>query len=321
MSFTIQEMLQGKLSDEDICSSIISLRDKGETAEDIYNYVKCINNNSISVSPIGELMDVCGTGGSSLNRFNVSTSSTFILSALGIKVIKHGNRGSQRPNGSFDLLEKLGINIEQSPNQIEDTIKSLNLGFVFAKHYHPSLKAVAKGRQLAGGRSIFNLAGPLSNPANITYQVIGTADHSKAKVLSEVCLKLGRKKSIVVYGEPGIDEVSISGKTHIYECSNGNVKKYYLTPQDFGITPIDYSNIPGGDAEINKEIFLELINGKGSQAITDMVTLNAGIALYAADKAVSIKEGYISAKECISSGLMKRQFEKYVLTASNKNIV
>lgn len=317
MSTTIQEMLQGNLSDEEICSSIISLRERGETADDIFEYVECINSHSVSVCPHGDLMDVCGTGGSGLSRFNVSTASTFILSALGIKVIKHGNRGSQRPNGSFDLLEKLGINIEQSPAEIEKTIKYQNLGFVFAKYYHPSLKAVARGRQLAGGRSIFNLAGPLSNPAKITYQVIGTADHSKAEILSEVCLKLGRKKSIVVYGEPGIDEVSISGVTHVYECSNENVKYYTICPQDFGIMPVDYGNIPGGDADENMNIFLELLEGKAPQSIIDMVSLNAGIALYAAGKVDTIKAGYISAKECIFTGLMKKQFEQYLLVASS----
>lgn len=317
MNTTIQEMLQGNLSDEEVCSSIISLRERGETANDIFEYVKCISSHAVSVSPHGELMDVCGTGGSGLNRFNVSTASTFILSALGVKVIKHGNRGSQRPNGSFDLLEKLGINIEQSPTKIEETIRVKNLGFVFAKHYHPSLKAVAKGRLLAGGRSIFNLAGPLSNPAKVTYQVIGTADHFKAEILSEVCLKLGRKKSIVVYGEPGIDEVSISGKTHVYECSNGKIKKYTIEPKDFGITPVDYGNIPGGDAEDNMKIFLDLIEGTASESITDMVSLNAGIALYTAEKVDSIKKGYESAKKCILTGLMKRQFEQYVLAASS----
>lgn len=317
MSITIQEMLRGDLSDDEVCSSIISLREKGETANDILEYVKCINSYAVRVSPDGELMDVCGTGGSGLDRFNVSTASTFILSALGVKVIKHGNRGSQRPNGGFDLLEKLGINIEQSPTKIEETIRTKNLGFVFAKYYHPSLKSVAKGRLLAGGRSIFNLAGPLSNPANITYQVIGTADHSKAEILSEVCLKLGRKKSIVVYGEPGIDEVSISGKTHVYECANGKVEKYTLEPRDFGITPVGYDNIPGGDAEDNRDIFLDLIEGRASESINDMVSLNAGIALYTAGKVDSIKKGYEAAKKCILTGSMKRQFEQYVFAASS----
>ncbi|MCV2402255.1 anthranilate phosphoribosyltransferase [Marinomonas sp. C2222] len=311
MTELIENMLSGKLSDEEIAESIISLREKGETSDDIYNYVGCINKHAKPISTSEELLDVCGTGGSGLSRFNVSTASAFVISALGVPVIKHGNRGSRRPNGSFDLLEGLGIGIEQSPEQIKATIKQTNLGFVFAKHYHPSLKSVANGRKLAGGRSIFNLAGPLSNPAQITYQVIGTADQSKAEALAKACIKLGRKRAVVVYGEPGIDEVSISGVSHIYECSEGQIKYYKITPEEFGISPVKYDDIPGGYVEANKAIFIKLLNGSAEQSIIDMVAINSGIALYISGQSSSIKGGYDSAKACILSGKMKAQFNTY----------
>lgn len=311
MTQLIEHMLSGSLSDEQIAEAIISLRNKGENSDDICEYVNVINQHSKSLSPQGDLLDVCGTGGSGLSRFNVSTASAFVLSALGVPVIKHGNRGSQRPNGSFDLLERLGIDIEQTPNQIEETIAKVDLGFVFAKHYHPSLKSVANARKLAGGRSIFNLAGPLSNPAKITYQVIGTADHSKAEVLAEACIKLGRKRAAVVYGEPGIDEVSISGASHIYECLDGKIQHYQITPKDFGITPVPYDEIPGGDVDVNIEIFNELLNGSTDSSIIDMVALNSGMALYIAGKESSIIDGYKASIDCITSGKMCAQFNAY----------
>lgn len=311
MTQLIEKMLSGKLTDEEIAGVIISLREKGETSEDIYDYVSIINKHATPIFPKSELLDVCGTGGSGLNRFNVSTASAFILSALGVPVIKHGNRGSQRPNGSFDLLESLGVDINQSPSQIEETIAKTNLGFVFAKHYHPCLKAVANARKLAGGRSIFNLAGPLSNPANITYQVIGTADFSKASILAAACIKLGRKRVAVVYGEPGIDEVSISGISHIVEYFGHQIKSYQITPEEFGITAVSYDRIPGGDVDINKKIFLDLLNGEADQAIIDMVALNSGLALYVSGVEASIEYGYRASLECIQSGKMKHQFIAY----------
>ncbi len=317
----IEDMLIGKLSDEEVAEAIISLRDKGESADDIYEYVEKINQHSVSIRTEGKLLDVCGTGGSGLSRFNVSTTCAFVLSALDVPIIKHGNRGSQRPNGSFDLLENLGIQIEQTPRQIEKTIELTNLGFVFAKHYHPSLSKVAKGRAIAGGRSIFNLAGPLSNPANIAYQVIGTADLTKAEILANACAKLGRTKAVVLYGEPGIDEASISGITHVYECSKGKVKYYTITPQELGIVPIEYSEIPGGDVDINTEIFQQLLLGEAHHAIVDMVSLNSGIGLYVVAAADSIKDGYEKSKGCILSGEMKKQFDEYLLAVKNtKNV-
>lgn len=312
MNDTVEKMLSGEMGDRAIAEAIISLRAQGETASDICGYVEVINRNAKPISPEGELLDVCGTGGSGLNRFNVSTACAFVLSALGVKVIKHGNRGSQRPNGSFDLLEGLGVDIEQEPSQIEQTISQTNLGFVFARHYHPRLKMVAEARELAGGRSIFNLAGPLSNPAKITFQVIGTADIEKAVILAEACIKLGRRRAAVVHGDPGIDEVSISGATQVYECVDKKIKRYQIVPGDFGIPIVPYEKIPGGDFHVNREIFMRLLKGDVERSIIDMVSINAGLALYIAGKELSIENGYLSAKNCILSGKMNRQFEAYL---------
>ena len=308
----IDRMLSGSMSDPEIVEVIQALRERGESPNDICEYVRAISRHARPISSSCELMDVCGTGGSGLNRFNVSTATSFILSALGVPVIKHGNRGSQRPNGSFDLLEALGIDIEQTPAQIERIIAQTNLGFVFAKHYHPSLKFVANARRLAGGRSIFNLAGPLSNPAKVTYQVIGTADEKMAGPLAEACLKLGRKKAAVVFGEPGIDEVSISGPSHIYECVNDRIRGYKITPEDFGITRVPYQQLPGGNVDTNKAIFLKLLHGKADESTTAMVAINAGLALYVAGREASIETGYLAARKCIAAGEMARQFDAYL---------
>lgn len=318
MTNIIENMLSGKLSDHEIAQAITSLRERGETADDISEYVKVISRHAQPILPAGELLDICGTGGSGLSRFNVSTASAFVISALGVKVIKHGNRGSQKPNGSFDLLESLGIDIEQTPAQIEETIARSDLGFVFARRYHPSLRAVANARKMAGGRSIFNLAGPLSNPAKVTYQVIGTADLNKAEILAEACMKLGRKRAAVVCGEPGIDEISISGSTHVYECSEGNIRFYKIEPEALGIIPVPYHEIPGGNVDVNREIFVSLLEGDAPQSIIDMVSVNSGMSLYLSGKEPSIQGGYAAAKECIASGRMKSQFDKYTSVLRNQ---
>lgn len=311
MKSAIEAMLSGTLPDEDVAKFIVDLRDKGETADDIAECVAQISQRALPIRCDMPLLDVCGTGGSGLDRFNVSTASAFVLSALGVPVLKHGNRGSHRPNGSFDLLEKLGIAVEQTPEQVQLSLAEANLGFVYAKHYHPCLKFVAKGRALAGGRSIFNLAGPLSNPAPITYQVMGTPDTTRARILLDACIRLGRERVAIVVGEPGIDEVSASGATEIYQYCNGKFEHYRIAPEEFGIKRVSYSDIPSGEAEANARVFMRLLDGNCSPHVLSMVALNSGLAAYISGRAESIGDGYEMSVDCITSGRMRAQFERY----------
>ena len=304
-------MLSGGMADAEIAEVITRLRERGETADEIFQCVQKISQLAIPIKSDKRLLDVCGTGGSGLDRFNVSTASAIVLSANGIPVLKHGNRGTHRPNGSFDLLEALGIRIEQEPALVQSTLDQLNLGFVYARHFHPQMKNVASARALAGGRSIFNLAAPLSNPALITYQVLGSADREKSKILAQVCKKLRRKRFAVVYGDPGIDELSISGQSLIYEWDGTAMKDYLVTPEQFGIQKTPYESIPGGDADENIILFRDLLDGRVEETILDMVAINAGLGMYVARASNSLLKGYQMAKQTILSGRMKNQFQSY----------
>lgn len=299
------------VKDDDIAELLILLAEKGETKEEIAGFSKSLLKNAVKLAFTRESIDLCGTGGSGRNRFNISTLSAFILASGGIKVIKHGNKGSRRPNGSFDLLEKLECPFDLSENKQEEVFNETNLCFVFARKFHPAMKKVVPARKKAGRRTFFNIIGPLCNPAQPYYQIIGTTEHTKANLIAEVLAQSDRKKSLVVVGEPGIDEISISGKTTLYEVESGSIKEYSFEPQDFNIPLIKYEYLPGGDADTNSGLFLELIDNKGSMHLKDMVCLNAGAAFYCAGAETSIEDGYKRSCRLIESGKVKEVYEKY----------
>ncbi|MBN2532001.1 MAG: anthranilate phosphoribosyltransferase [Spirochaetales bacterium] len=300
------------VKDDDITKLLVLLAEKGETKDEIAGFSKSLLKNAVKLSFSRESIDLCGTGGSSRSRFNISTLSAFILASGGIKVIKHGNKGSRCPNGSFDLLEKLGCAFDLSFDKQEEVFHATNLCFVFARKYHPAMKKVVPARKKAGCRTIFNIIGPLCNPAQPYYQIIGTTDYVKASFIAQVLAQSDRKKCLVVVGEPGIDEISISGKTALYEVEHGLIKEYCFEPQDFNIPLIKYEYLPGGDADTNVKLFLDLIENRGNSQLKDMVCLNAGAAFYCAGAEPGIAEGYKRSCELIESGKVKEVFKKYI---------
>jgi anthranilate phosphoribosyltransferase len=206
-----EELISGKVPTPEISRIIVDLRAKGETADEIAGFAAAIKSKAPEIPFLDSTIDLCGTGGSKLERFNVSTAVAFIVACFGLTIAKHGNKGSQKPNGSFDLLEQLGVPINVSGDCIAESLKRNKLAFIFARKAHPAMNYVAEARKLTPGRTIFNLAGPLSNPTNVTSQVIGTADKSMMKNLYQAASILNRQHITVVFGEPGIDELSISG--------------------------------------------------------------------------------------------------------------
>lgn len=264
------DFIQMKYSDKEIADILISLSDKKETSEEISGFVDALLENAEPFPSREPAFDVCGTGGSKVDRFNISTAVAFILASLGIKVAKHGNRGSRKPNGSFDLLENLGIPIDLNGDRLSDLLNKTNLAFVFANKFHPAMKNVTNARKIANQRTIFNLAGPLSNPANIKKQIIGTIDKSHFDLLLKTSISIGREKCLVVSGEPGIDELSISGVSN-YKSSWEDDKLKEITPKQMGLAACDYSKIPYGNSDENAQQFMNLIEGSGNIYIEYMV--------------------------------------------------
>lgn len=304
-------ILEKDMADGQIAELLIALSEKGENADEILGFSKALLAKSRPVSLPSNAIDSCGTGGSGLNRFNVSTTTAFVLSAGGVPVIKHGNKGSKRPNGSFDLLEKLECEFDFEDDQLVDIFARTKVCFLFARTYHPVMKKVVTARQMADRRTIFNLSAPLCNPANPQYQILGTIDVEMGRQLTEVLRQLGRKRFLIAIGEPGIDEISISGPTHIFELAGGAIKEYDLKPSDFGITERDYSTIPGGDNDKNAEIFLSLLQNQTPEPILDLVCLNAGAAFYCFGRTDSIAEGFDLSKDLFARGLVQEKFLEY----------
>ena len=307
----LDTILEKDVPDQQIAELLIALSEKGESADEILGFSRALLAKSRSVSLPSNAIDSCGTGGSGLNRFNVSTTAAFVLSAGGVPVVKHGNKGSKRPNGSFDLLEKLGCEFDFEDDPLADIFAKTNVCFLFARTYHPVMKKVVTARQMADRRTIFNLSAPLCNPANPQYQILGTIDVAMGRQLAEVLRQLGRTRFLIVIGEPGIDEISISGPTHISERAGNVTREYKITPSEFGITERDYSTIPGGDSDENAEIFLSLLQNRTPEPILDLVCLNAGAAFYCFGRTDSIKEGFDLGKSLFAKGLVEEKFFAY----------
>ena len=307
----LSAILESNLPDEQIAELLIAFSEKGETADEILGFSRALLAKARPVPLSSDVIDSCGTGGSGLNRFNVSTTAAFVLSAGGVPVVKHGNKGSKRPNGSFDLLEKLDCEFDFRDDCLEDIFKRTNVCFLFARTYHPVMKKVVTARQMVDRRTIFNLSAPLCNPANPQYQILGTIDVDIGRQLVEVLRHLGRKRFLIVVGEPGIDEISISGHTHIFEMAEGVTREYQISPSDFGIAKRDYNTIPGGDSDENAEIFLSLLQYQTPEPILDMVCLNAGAAFYCFGRTDSIEEGFDLSKDLFAKGLVQEKFLEY----------
>ena len=307
----LNTILEKDVPDRQIAELLIALSEKGETADEILGFARALLAKSRPVPLPSNTIDSCGTGGSGLDRFNVSTTAAFVLSAGGVPVIKHGNKGSKRPNGSFDLLEKLGCRFDFEDNRLADIFAKTKVCFLFARTYHPVMIKVVTARQMADRRTIFNLSAPLCNPANPQYQILGTIDIEMGRQLAEVLRQLGRKRFLIVIGEPGIDEISVAGLTHIFELADGVIKEYDTKPSDFGITEQDYSTIPGGDNHENAEIFLSLLRNQIPESILDLVCLNAGAAFYCFGRTDSIEEGFDLSKSLFVNGLVQEKFLEY----------
>ncbi len=297
------EIMQGEATAAQIGSFITALRIKGETIDEITGAAIIMRKFATPVSVKSKIiLDTCGTGGSGKHLFNVSTLTALIASAAGVTVAKHGNRSVSSKSGSADLLEKLGVNINAEPVVVEKCINEIGIGFLFAPTFHKAMKFAIGPRKEIGIRTVFNVLGPLTNPASATHQLLGVFDKSLIEPLAKVLGNLGIKHALVVHGADGIDEISISTQTYISEINNGTIKNYTVTPEEFGIERASFEkDTQILDPDQSVKIAKDILSGRKSK-MRDTVVLNAAFALYAADFIAAIDEGLTLAKKILDEG-------------------
>jgi len=310
--FTMKQIMSGEADQAQIAGFLVGLRMKGETPHEIAGCAKAMVEKAIKIDFDDEnLIDTCGTGGDEVGTFNISTASAIVASACGAKVAKHGNRAVSSKCGSADVLKELGVNIELSPQEAKKCLEEIGIAFIYAPLYHTAMKHAGPVRQALGIRTIFNILGPLTNPAQAKRQIIGVFSESLTEKIALVLKELRKKHALVVHGAGGIDEISISGHTKISELKNGEVKTYEINPEEFGFKKWDLNLILGADAKTNAEIIKKIFEGeKGPQR--DVVLLNSGAAVYIAGLADSIQDGIKIAQEAIDSGKAKKKLEELV---------
>ncbi|MFH1285915.1 MAG: anthranilate phosphoribosyltransferase [Candidatus Micrarchaeota archaeon] len=294
-------IMRGEATNAQIGAFLMGLEVKGASVEEITAFAKTMRANAQKIAPkVSLLADTCGTGGDRSGTFNVSTAAAFVVAGAGVAVAKHGNRSVSSKCGSADVLEALGVNVSLTPEEVEKKIEKLGIGFMFAPTFHPAMKYVAQARKEMKVKTVFNVLGPLSNPANASVQLVGVFKPELTETLAYVLKNLGVKSALVVHGS-GLDEISICGSTRVSELRSGKVKNYEITPDEFGIKRAKLEEILGSDAKGNAEILKAVLSGKKG-AHRDIVALNAGALLYIAGKAKTIKEGVKLAESSIDSG-------------------
>lgn len=303
-------IIEGNVSNEQIAAMLGALRVKKETVEEITGFVRSIRKNALNFETKHRyILDVCGTGGDGSNTFNISTASAFVISGAGIPVAKHGNKAISSKCGSSDVLKELGIKIELTPERAKEIIDESALGFLFAPNFHPALKKVAPVRQALGLRTVFNLLGPLSNPAGVKRQIVGVYDISLIETIAGVLLELGTEEAIVLSSEDGMDEVSVSARTKISHLKDGRIFTSFISPEDFGLPFSKMEELKGGTPQENAVIIENILKGeKGAKR--NSVLINSAVALYISGQSVALNTCFEIAKESIDSGKAYAKLEQ-----------
>ncbi len=303
---------EGKATPSQIGGFLAALRMKGETLEEISGSAKVMRDKALNVDIRNAYaIDTCGTGGDGANTFNISTTAAFVAAAAGVAVVKHGNSSVSSKCGSADVLKVLGMHIDLQPVQVQRCVEQLNIGFMFAPSFHGAMKHAIGPRRELGVRTIFNLLGPLTNPAGVKGQVLGVFHESLTEVMAGVLKKLGVERAMVVYGLDGLDEISISTGTKVAELKDNRIYTYYIDPGKFGLPLAEKAEIVGGDPRKNASIMLNILKGEKGPG-RDIVLLNAGAAIYVGKKALSLEEGIAKSREMIDNGLALEKLNKLI---------
>ena len=297
----MEEIMTGEATPAQFGAFVTALRLKGETAEEIAGMAGVMREKALRVQSGGDLVDTCGTGGDGSHTINVSTIAAFVAVGAGLKVAKHGNRAITSACGSADVLEAAGVKIDLGPQGVERCIQEVGMGFMFAPTFHPAMRHAGPSRREIGIRTVFNILGPLTNPAGARSQVLGIADGGLGEKMARVLQHLGSHHALVVHGEDGLDEISISAPTQIWELKDGSIRGYTVTPEELGLERADADSIRGGSAEDNVEAMRRVLSGERGPA-RDVVLLNAAAALTAGDAVRTLREGVVRAAEAIDNG-------------------
>ncbi len=305
-------IMQGQASESQIAAYLMGLRMKGETVEEITGAVRAMRNMAQRIlvnDPM--VVDTCGTGGDGANTFNISTATAFVVAGGGLTVAKHGNRSVSSQSGSADVLAALGVNLDLPPDRVADCINEVGIGFLFAPLYHGAMKHCARPRADMGIRTLMNILGPLSNPASATIQVLGVYDRALTEKLAQVLVRLGTQHCFVLHGQDGLDEITLTDRTHISEGKAGRVTSYDIDPHDFGLSRANSRDLLGGTPKDNASLIRDILQGhKGPKR--NIVLMNAAPALVACGKAKTLREGLKEADQIVESGAAYEKLEKLI---------
>ena len=311
MEQVMEEIMTGEATDAQKASFLTALSMKGETIDEITSAAKVLRSHCERFLNDMDVLEIVGTGGDGSNTINISTLSSVVVSAAGIPVAKHGNRAASSKCGTADCLEALGVKIDCAPARSAQILKDINLCFLFAQKYHPAMRFVGAVRKEMGIRTLFNVLGPLANPAGATMQLFGVYSEELVEPLAHVLRNLGVKRAMVVYGRDSMDEISLSAETKVCEFKNDEFKSYVIKPEDLGLTRCNKEDLVGGTPQENAAIVNDILGGaKGFK--TDVVLLNAGAAIYLASDGITLKDGIEKAREIIVSGKAKKQLKEFI---------
>lgn len=311
MEQVMEEIMTGEATDAQKASFLTALSMKGETIDEITSAAKVLRSHCERFLNDMDVLEIVGTGGDGSNTINISTLSSVVVSAAGIPVAKHGNRAASSKCGTADCLEALGVKIDCAPARSAQILKDINLCFLFAQKYHPAMRFVGAVRKEMGIRTLFNVLGPLANPAGATMQLFGVYSEELVEPLAHVLRNLGVKRAMVVYGRDSMDEISLSAETKVCEFKNDEFKSYVIKPEDLGLTRCNKEDLVGGTPQENAAIVNDILGGaKGPK--TDVVLLNAGAAIYLASDGITLKDGIEKAREIILSGKAKKQLKEFI---------
>ncbi len=309
----MRQIMKGEVTSLMIAALISSLKTKRESVDEIAAAATVMRDfaSSVKVGVNTNLLDTCGTGGDGSSTFNISTLSAFVAASAGVKVAKHGGRSVSSTCGSADILEALGANLKLGPDQVAHCVDRVGIGFMFAPNHHSAMRYAAPVRKELGMRTMFNILGPLTNPAHAKNQLLGVYRKDLVAVLARVLKELGSKRALVVHGSDGIDEISIAGPSYVAELSSGDIKEYTIDPEQFGLERGNMELLKADSVKASKDIFQSVVSGKGGVP-TDIVSLNAGAGIYVSGLASSIGEGIKKAREVIETGLVRKKIDEFI---------
>jgi anthranilate phosphoribosyltransferase len=309
----MNSIMTGQTTDAQIGAFLVGLSMKGETIEEITASAKVMRSlaTPVEIKSNKYLVDTCGTGGDGLGLFNISTASAFVVAAAGGKVAKHGNRSISSKSGSADVLESAGVNLNLSPSLISECITQIGVGFMFAPAHHSAMKHAIGPRKELAVRTIFNVLGPLTNPAKAPNQVMGVYDKNLIEPIANVLKELGSRHVMVVHSDDGLDEFSIADKTYVAELKDGNVSTYSVHPEDFGLTLGDLKDIRADNADASLALITEAFSGRNGTA-KNIISLNAGAAIYVSGLTTSLQSGIDRANQVLSDGSSQKKLDEYI---------